>query len=130
MLLSSLRITKTCEYLQLGTQTTWTMVSLFLKAEKEMRVEMQRFIVTFSPTLLLFFGIKRLSHIFYIFLIYKQLKWPTVFSKNRCIQLACLYFLHIFKSTRSLCMNPPNRLWTKLFFQLGIECLKKSARNS
>ena len=58
----------------------------FLKAEKEMRVgilgqvwylivsipdlcnltyfEMQRFIVTFLPTLLLFFGIKRLSHIF------------------------------------------------------------------
>ena len=45
---------KTCEYLQLGTQTTWTMDSLFLKAEKEMRVEMQRSIVTFSPTLLLF----------------------------------------------------------------------------
>ena len=44
----------------------------FLKAEKEMRVEIQRFIVTFSPTLLLFFGIKRLSHIFYIFFIYKQ----------------------------------------------------------
>ena len=44
----------------------------FLKAEKEMRVEIQRFIVTFSPTLLLFFGTKRLSHIFYIFLIYQQ----------------------------------------------------------
>ena len=44
----------------------------FLKAEKEMRVEMQRFIVTFSPLLLLFFGIKRLSHIFYIFYKYKQ----------------------------------------------------------
>ena len=58
---------KTCEYLQFGTQTTWTTDSLFLKAEKEMRVEMQRFIVTFSPTLLLFFGIKRLPHIFYIF---------------------------------------------------------------
>ena len=46
---------KTCEYLQLGTQMTWTMVRLFLKAEKEMRVEMQRFVVTFSPKLLLFF---------------------------------------------------------------------------
>ena len=44
----------------------------FLKAEKEMRVEMQRFIVTFSPTLLLFFGIKHLLHIFYIFSINKQ----------------------------------------------------------
>ena len=62
---------KTCEYLQLGTQTTWTM-DIFLKAEKEMRVEMQRFIVTFSPTLLLFFGIKRLSHMFYISFIYNQ----------------------------------------------------------
>ena len=32
---------------------------------------MQRFIVKFSPTLLLFFGIKRLSYIFYICFIYK-----------------------------------------------------------
>ena len=36
----------------------------FLKAETDMRVEMPQFIVTFSPTLLLFFGIKRLPHIF------------------------------------------------------------------
>ena len=28
------------------------------------------------------------------------------------------------------CTSPPSRLWMKLFFQLGIECLKKSARNS
>ena len=43
-----------------------------------------------------------------------------MFSKNRCKQLACLYFWHIFKSTRSLCTNPPNRLWTKLFSNLGL----------
>ena len=60
---------KTCEYVQFDDMDDG---QSFLKAVKEMRVEMQRFIVTFSPTLLLFFGIKRLSHIFYIFFIYKQ----------------------------------------------------------
>ena len=55
----------------------------FLKAEKEMRVEMQRFIVTFSPTLLLFFGIKRLSHIFNIFFNISTIKTAkTVFRKS------------------------------------------------
>ena len=62
---------KTCEYLVWHADDVDDGQS-FLKAEKEMRVEMQRFIVTFLPTLLLFFGIKRLSHIFYIFFIYKQ----------------------------------------------------------
>ena len=44
---------------------------------------MQRFIVTFLPTLLLFFGINRLSHIFYIFFIYKQQTTAnSVFKKS------------------------------------------------
>ena len=43
---------------------------------------MQRFIVTFSPTLLLFFGIKRLSHIFYIFLYINNKNGQNVFQKS------------------------------------------------
>ena len=60
---------KTCEYLHTKDVDDG---QSFLKAEKEMRVEMQRFIVTLLPTLLLLYGIKRLSRIFYIFFIYKQ----------------------------------------------------------
>ena len=77
----------------------------FLKAEKEMRVEMQRFIVTFSPTLLLFFGIKRLSHIFYIFFLYINNKngqqcFPKIVAYSLLAYIFC-----IFSKVRDLCVR-------------------------
>ena len=102
----------------------------FLKAEKEMRVEMQRFIVTFLPTLLLFFGIKRLSHIFYIFFLYINNK-----NSQQCFQkllhtARLLIFSAYFQKYEIFVYESAKQAMDETFFQLGIECLKKSARNS
>ena len=88
-------------------------------------IKIQVILEPFSPVLLLVFAIKILSPVFSYFFYNKQLKCPTVVSKSNCKQLVCSYFLHIFKSTNSLCTNRPNILWPNTVFQLRIECLKK-----
>ena len=69
-----------------------------------MRVEMQRFIVTFLPTLLLFFGIKRLSHILYIFLYINNKNSQQCFPKIVTYSLLA-YIFCIFSKVRDLCVR-------------------------
>ena len=76
----------------------------FLKTEKNMRVEMQRFIVTFSPTLLLFFGIKRLSHIFKYFLYINNKNGQQCFPKIVAYS-SLAYIFCIFSKVRDLCVR-------------------------
>ena len=78
--------------------------TVFLKAEKEMRVKMQRFIVTFLPTLLLFFGIKPLSHIFYIFLYINNKNSQQCFPKIVTYS-SLAYIFCIFSKVRDLCVR-------------------------
>ena len=69
---------KTCEYLHDVHDG-----QSFLKAEKEMRVEMQRFIVTFPPTLLLFFWHKTfITHFLHFFNISTIKTANSVFQKS------------------------------------------------
>ena len=111
---------KTCEYLQPGTQTTWAMDSLFLKAEKEMRVEMQRFIVAFSPTLFLFFGIKRLSHIFTYLLYINNKNGQQCFQKI-VAHSSLAYIFCIFSKVRDLCVRIRQTGYGQNFFSnLGL----------
>ena len=87
----------------------------FLKAEKEMRVEMKRFTVTFLPTLLLLFGIKRLSHIFYIFLYINNKNGQQCFPKIVAYS-SLAYIFCIFSKVRDLCVQIRQTGYGRNFF--------------
>ena len=82
---------------------------------------MQRFIVTFSPTLLLFFGIKRLSHIFYILFFYINNKngqqcFPKIVAYSSLAHIFC-----IFSIVRDLCVRIRQTGYGRNFFSnLGL----------
>ena len=85
-----------------------------------MRVEMQRFIVTFSPTLLLFFGRKRLSHIFYIFLYINNKNGQQCFPKIVAYS-SLAYIFCIFSKVRDLCVRIRQTGYGRnLFSNLGL----------
>ena len=58
---------------------------------------MQRFIITFLPTLLLFFWHKTFITHFYILFFYKQEKRPTLFSKIVACSLLAIFSAYFQK---------------------------------